>query len=105
VRVHQTTVPFEGQLAFGSGSQEMPAYRSRSSDSGELATTENSRTADATRSICGCGRGTKILQIIPVRSLLVLAVKLCLRLALPVLFLFCALQLTKDISNGAEKRI
>jgi hypothetical protein len=46
-----------------------------------------------------------VLQIVPVRSLLVLGVKLCLRLALPVLFLFCAFQLTKDVGNCAEKRI
>jgi len=45
-----------------------------------------------------------VLQVILVRSLLVQAVKLCLRLVLPVLFLFCAFQLTKDIGNGAEKR-
>jgi hypothetical protein len=30
------------------------------------------------------------------RSVLVLAVKLCLRLALPILFLYCAIQVTKD---------
>jgi hypothetical protein len=40
------------------------------------------------------------LQIIPLRSILVLAVKLCLRLTLPVLFLFCAFQLAKDIGKG-----
>ena len=40
-----------------------------------------------------------LLQIIPFRSLLVLAVKLCLILARPVLFLVCAFQLAKDIGN------
>jgi hypothetical protein len=45
-----------------------------------------------------------VLQIVPLRSLLVLIVKLCLRLALPAFFLFCAFQLTKDISKGAERR-
>ena len=37
-----------------------------------------------------------VLQTLPLRSVLVLAVKLCLRLALPILFLFCAIQVTKD---------
>jgi hypothetical protein len=37
-----------------------------------------------------------VLQAIPLRSVLVLAVKLCLRLALPILFLFCAFQVTKE---------
>ena len=37
-----------------------------------------------------------VLQAIPLRRVLVLAVKLCLRLALPILFLFCAFQVTKD---------
>ena len=37
-----------------------------------------------------------VLQTIPLRSVLVLAVKLCLRLALPILFLYCAIQVTKD---------
>ena len=45
-----------------------------------------------------------VLQIVPLRSLLVLAVKLCLKSALPVLFLFCAFQLAKDISKGADRR-
>jgi hypothetical protein len=45
-----------------------------------------------------------LLQIVPLRSLLVLAVKLCLKSALSVLFLFCAFQLAKDISKGAERR-
>ena len=36
-----------------------------------------------------------VLQVIPSRSLLVLAVKLCLQLALPILFLFCAFEVTK----------
>ena len=44
-----------------------------------------------------------LLQIIPFRRLLVLAVKLCLKLARPVLFLFCAFQLCKYISKGAPK--
>jgi len=37
-----------------------------------------------------------VLQTIPLRSVLVLTVKLCLRLALPILFLYCAIQVTKD---------
>jgi Protein of unknown function (DUF2934) len=44
-----------------------------------------------------------LLQIIPFRRLLVLAVKLCLKLARPVLFLFCAFQLSKYIIKGASK--
>ena len=44
-----------------------------------------------------------LLQIIPFRRLLVLAVKLCLKLARPVLFLFCAFKLSKYISKGAPK--
>src|ERR1700759_2043393 len=43
------------------------------------------------------------LQIIPFRRLLVLAIKLCLKLAHPVLFLFCAFQLYEYISKGAPK--
>jgi hypothetical protein len=41
-----------------------------------------------------------ILQMFPFRSLLVLAVKLCLILARPVLFLVCAFQLAKYVSKG-----
>ena len=37
-----------------------------------------------------------VLQAIPLRSVIVLAVKLFLKLALPILFLFCAFQVTKD---------
>ena len=37
-----------------------------------------------------------VLQAISLRSVLVLAVKLGLKLALPVLFLFCAFQVTKS---------
>jgi hypothetical protein len=44
-----------------------------------------------------------LLQIIPFRRLFVLAVKLCLRLAGPALFLFCAFNLFKFISEGAPK--
>jgi ElaB/YqjD/DUF883 family membrane-anchored ribosome-binding protein len=44
-----------------------------------------------------------LLQIIPFRSLLLLALKLCLKLARPVLFLFCAFQLSKYIIKGASK--
>ena len=44
-----------------------------------------------------------VLQAISLRSVLVLAVKLCLKSALPVLFLLCAFQLAKDISKGAER--
>jgi hypothetical protein len=44
-----------------------------------------------------------LLQIIPFRSLLALAVKLCLILARPVLFLFCAFKLSKYISKGVPK--
>jgi ElaB/YqjD/DUF883 family membrane-anchored ribosome-binding protein len=44
-----------------------------------------------------------LLQIIPFRSLLVLALMLCLKLARPVLFLFCAFQLSKYIIKGASK--
>jgi hypothetical protein len=44
-----------------------------------------------------------LLQIIPFRRLLVLAIKLCLKLARPVLFLFCAFQLSKFIIKGASK--
>ena len=41
-----------------------------------------------------------LLQIIPFRSLLVLAGKLCLMLARPVLFLVCAFQLAKYVGKG-----
>ena len=44
-----------------------------------------------------------LLQIIPFRRLFVLAVKLCVRLAGPALFLFCAFKLFKYISEGAPK--
>jgi ElaB/YqjD/DUF883 family membrane-anchored ribosome-binding protein len=44
-----------------------------------------------------------LFQIIPFRSLLLLALKLCLKLARPVLFLFCAFQLSKYIIKGASK--
>ena len=37
-----------------------------------------------------------VLQAIPLRSVIVLAVKLFLKLALPILFLICAFQITKD---------
>ena len=40
-----------------------------------------------------------LLQIIPFRSLLVLAGKLCLILALPVFFLVCAFQLVKYVGK------
>jgi hypothetical protein len=43
-----------------------------------------------------------LLQIFPFRSLLVLAVRLCLILARPVLFLVCAFQLTKYVSKGSN---
>ena len=43
-----------------------------------------------------------LLQIIPFRRLFVLAVKLCLRLAGPALFLFCAFKLFKYISKGSN---
>jgi len=36
-----------------------------------------------------------ILRAIPLRRILVLAAKLCLRLALPILFLYCASQVTE----------
>ena len=41
-----------------------------------------------------------LLQIVPVRSLLALAGKLCLMLAWPVLFLVCALQLAKYLRKA-----
>jgi hypothetical protein len=44
-----------------------------------------------------------LLQIVPFRRLLVLAIKLCLKLGRPVLFLFCAFHLYKYISKGAPK--
>jgi hypothetical protein len=44
-----------------------------------------------------------LLQIIPFRRLLVLAVKLCLKLARPVLLLFCAFKLSKYISKSTPK--
>jgi ElaB/YqjD/DUF883 family membrane-anchored ribosome-binding protein len=44
-----------------------------------------------------------LLQIIPFRRLLVLALKLCLKLARPVLFLLCAFQVSKYIIKGASK--
>jgi hypothetical protein len=43
-----------------------------------------------------------LLQIFPFRSLLVLAVKLCLILARPVLFLVCAFLLVKYVSKGSH---
>jgi hypothetical protein len=43
-----------------------------------------------------------LLQIIPFRSLLVLAGKLCLMLARPVLFLFCAFQLAKYMGKATS---
>jgi hypothetical protein len=43
-----------------------------------------------------------LLQIIPFRSLSVLAVKLCLILARPVLFLVCAFQLIKYMRKGSK---
>ena len=43
-----------------------------------------------------------LLQMIPFRSLLVLAVKLCLILVRPVLFLVCAFQLAKYMSKSAN---
>ena len=45
-----------------------------------------------------------ILQIIPFRSLIVLALKLCLILARPALFLVCAFQLAKHVSKGSNSR-
>jgi Protein of unknown function (DUF2934) len=44
-----------------------------------------------------------LLQIIPFRRLLVLAVKICLKLARPALFVFCAFRLSKYIIKGASK--
>jgi hypothetical protein len=41
-----------------------------------------------------------LLQIIPFRSLLGVALKLCLRLARPVLFLVCTFQLAKYLRKG-----
>jgi hypothetical protein len=43
-----------------------------------------------------------LLQIIPFRSLLGLALKLCLILVRPVLFLTCAFQLAKYLSKGSN---
>jgi hypothetical protein len=43
-----------------------------------------------------------LLQIIPFRSLLVLAGKLCLMLVRPVLFLVCAFQLAKYVGKGSS---
>lgn len=43
-----------------------------------------------------------LLQIIPFRSLLVLAGKLCLILARPVLFLVCAFLLVKDVGKASS---
>jgi hypothetical protein len=43
-----------------------------------------------------------LLQTIPFRSLLLLAGKLCLMLARPVLFLVCAFQLAKYVSRGSS---
>jgi hypothetical protein len=43
-----------------------------------------------------------LLQIIPFRSLLVLAGKLCLMLARPVLLLVCAFQLAKYVRKGSS---
>jgi hypothetical protein len=43
-----------------------------------------------------------VLQIIPFRSLLVLAVKVCLILVRPVLFLVCAFLLVKNVSKGSN---
>jgi len=43
-----------------------------------------------------------LLQIIPFRSLLGLALKLCLILVRPVLFLACAFQLAKYLSKGSN---
>jgi hypothetical protein len=45
-----------------------------------------------------------LLQIIPFRSLLVLAGKLCLMLARPVLFLFCAFELAKYMGKATKFR-
>jgi hypothetical protein len=45
-----------------------------------------------------------LLQIIPFRSLLVLAGKLCLILARPVLFFVCAFQLVKYLGKAASSR-
>ena len=45
-----------------------------------------------------------LLQIIPFRRLLVLALKLCLKLARPVLFLLCAFQVSKYIIKGASTK-
>ena len=36
-----------------------------------------------------------VLQALPLRSVIILVVKLFLKLALPILFLFCAFQITK----------
>jgi hypothetical protein len=43
-----------------------------------------------------------LMQIIPLRNLLVLAAKLCLIVARPVLFLVCAFQLAKYMSKGSN---
>jgi hypothetical protein len=43
-----------------------------------------------------------LLQIFPCRSVLVLAVKLCLKMARPILFLVCAFQLTKYVRKGSN---
>jgi hypothetical protein len=56
-----------------------------------------------TRAVLMAVGGGYLLQIIPFRSLLLLALKLCLKLARPVLFLFCAFQLSKYIVKGASK--
>ena len=45
-----------------------------------------------------------LLQIIPFRSLLVLAGKLCLILARPVLFLVCSFQLVKYLGKASSSR-
>ena len=43
-----------------------------------------------------------LLQIIPLRRLFVLALKLCLILVRPVLLLACAFQLAKYVSKGSH---
>jgi hypothetical protein len=43
-----------------------------------------------------------LLQVIPIRSLLMLTVKLCLILARPLVFVVCALQLAKYVSKNSN---
>jgi hypothetical protein len=46
-----------------------------------------------------------LLQIIPFRRLLGVALKLCLILARPVLFLICAFRLTKYVTKGLKSDV